>query len=70
MIKIDEVNNPASCLNKANDDELLFVLLERDKAAADTVRYWCQRRIELGLNKPDDKQIIEAMHWVDQVSLI
>lgn len=61
MIKRDELNDPRSCLNKAKPDEWLFVLLGRDWAAGDTVRYWVSRRLELGLNHADDPQIIEAL---------
>lgn len=37
MIKRDEVSNPNSCLNRAKDDEMVFVLLARDEAAAHMV---------------------------------
>lgn len=60
MLKQQEVSNPKSCLSRARDDEYVFVLLARDVAAADTIRYWIQRRIELGKNKADDPQILEA----------
>lgn len=57
MKKSEEVSDPQSCWNKAADDELLFVLLERDDAAADTIRYWIAKRIELGKNAADDRQL-------------
>ena len=40
MKKSDELSDPRSCLNKADDDEPLFVLRGSDPAAADTVRFW------------------------------
>lgn len=49
-----------SCLNKADGYELLFVLIGRDECAPWAIDAWISRRIELGLNHPDDKQIIEA----------
>jgi hypothetical protein len=61
MLKKDELTNPKSCLNKANDDELVFVLLGRDPAAPDTIRDWARRRITLGKNKVSDEQIMEAL---------
>jgi hypothetical protein len=61
VIKRDEVRDPASCLNKALDHELLFVLLGRDEDAPETIRYWVQRRILRGKNKPDDELMIEAL---------
>lgn len=60
MKKFMELNNPKSCLNKAYSDEMLFILLERDKAAPKTIRAWIAERISLGLNKYGDKQIEEA----------
>lgn len=69
MKKRDELAHESSCLNKAHDDELLFVLLERDAAAAATVRFWVAERIRLGKNKADDPQIIEALYWAESVEL-
>ncbi len=60
MKKRDEIADPNSCLNKARDNEIIFVLLERDDAYADTVEYWAKRRVELGKNKPSDGQVTEA----------
>ena len=61
MRKIVEINTPSSCLNKAKDDEMLFILLGRDKAAPQAILYWCETRIRMGLNVKDDPQIKEAM---------
>ena len=60
MLKLDEISNPRSCLNKAKDDEFLFVILSRDLAAPAAIRAWIMERINLGLNKEDDVQILEA----------
>jgi hypothetical protein len=67
MKKSDELANPSSCFNKAGDSELMFVLLERDVAAAATVRYWVHERLRLGKNTPADPQIREALAWADSV---
>lgn len=69
MIKRDEATHPNSCWNKAKDDEMLFVLLARDIAGADTVRFWVKQRISMGKNKADDPQIIEALHCADKMQL-
>lgn len=60
MRKLDELSNPLSCLNKAKDWEMLFVLLARDKAAPAAIRTWVLERIRLGLNKPLDIKILKA----------
>lgn len=61
MIKANEVANPQSCLSRAKHHEWIFVLLARDAAAPETIRFWCRERIRLGKNGPDDEQIMEAM---------
>ena len=61
MRKLDEIALPSSCLNRARDDEYLFVLLGRDIASPGTIRDWVRRRIALGKNKPDDPQMLEAL---------
>lgn len=60
MIKRDEIATPTSCLNKAADDEFVFVLREKDLATPNTIRFWIQERIRLGLNKPDDPKLVAA----------
>jgi hypothetical protein len=60
MRKRDELNNPASCMSRASDDEMTFVLLERDDASPNTIRYWITERIRLGKNRPGDAQLLEA----------
>ena len=61
MIKRDEISEPESCLNKARDNERLFVLLARDAAAPVAIRAWVAERLRLGKNKLDDAQIREAL---------
>jgi hypothetical protein len=61
MRKKRELKDPNSCLNKARKNERLFVLLERDKAFIETVRFWANKRLELGLNLPTDDQIKSAL---------
>ena len=61
MRKRDELSRPDSCMSRARQDEMVFVLLSRDAAAPETIRYWANQRVRLGKNKPDDAQIVEAM---------
>ena len=61
MRKRDEIALPQSCWNKAKESEILFVLLERDEAMAETIRFWAAKRIEKGLNADGDPQIVEAL---------
>lgn len=61
MRKQNEVGNPSSCLNRAVDGEMLFVLLGRDAAAPATIRFWVNQRLQLGKNQPSDEQIVEAL---------
>ena len=58
MRKRDEIGpHPLSCMFKARDDEMTFVLLGRDVAAPAAIRAWIAERIRLGKNGPDDAQI-------------
>lgn len=60
MKKNEELASPTSCLNKAEEDEMVFVLLERDAAAPDAIRAWIESRIKRGLNQPLDEQLVKA----------
>lgn len=60
MIKKQELTDPRSCMSKAKDDEMTFVLLARDIAAPATIRFWIVERILHGKNTRDDPQIVEA----------
>lgn len=68
MRKREELTDPNSCLNRAKDDEMLFVLLGRDFASTATVRFWIEERIRLGKNRPEDEQIVEAEQWINTVT--
>jgi len=61
MIKREELSNPNSCLNRAKDDEVVFVLRAHDITAPSVIRYWCIERIATGKNKRDDEQIMSAL---------
>lgn len=60
MIKRKELTDPKSCMSRADNDEMTFVLLGRDLAAPVAIRAWIAERIRLGKNKADDPQIVEA----------
>jgi hypothetical protein len=67
VIKRDEIEYTESCLNKARDDERIFVLLARDPAAPSAIRRWVDVRINLGKNKATDPQIVEALDCADRM---
>ena len=60
MRKKDELTNPLSCMSRAREDEMTFVLLGRDVAAPTAIRAWIEERIRVGKNQPGDPQTIEA----------
>jgi hypothetical protein len=60
VIKREELSNPASCMSRARDDEMTFVLLARDPAAPYAILAWIKERIRLGKNKAGDAQLLEA----------
>jgi hypothetical protein len=61
MRKKDELTNPNSCLNRARDDEMIFVLLARDVSAPVAIRAWARDRVATGKNSYGDPQIVEAL---------
>jgi hypothetical protein len=67
MKKRDELTDPSSCMSRARDDEMTFVLLGRDLAAPAAVLAWVEERIRLGKNCRADRQIVEANQWVETV---
>lgn len=69
MRKRDELNDSESCLNKARDDEYIFVLLARDPAAPIALRAWVAERIRIGKNAPEDAQIVEALDCARRMEL-
>lgn len=40
MIKSKELSDPSSCINKSQEDEMVFVLCARDRHAPAAVRGW------------------------------
>lgn len=79
MIKAEELANPESCINKALDNEMVFVLLERDKCAPEAIRYWAYLRAggkplrffpDLPASPPEDpnvRQLTEAYATADRM---
>lgn len=65
MIKSKELTDPNSCMSRAKDDEMTFVLLARDIAAPKAIREWVRERCRIGKNRYDDAQIIEALDCAD-----
>lgn len=77
MIKLEELTSPNSCMTRAKEHEMTFVLLARDAAAPVAIRAWVTERIRLGANTLDDKQIKDALHcasfmeqqYIDRIGL-
>lgn len=69
MLKKDEISDFDSCLNKAFDEEMVFVLLARDPCAPQAIREWCEMRLRRGLNVKSDIQIIEAIECAKQMEI-
>jgi len=68
MLKKLEASQPDSCWNKAQDDEIVFVLLARDPAATAAIVAWCNERVRLGKNGPDDPKIEEALRCAAEMA--
>lgn len=59
-LKMHEQTQPDSCLAKADQDEMIFVLRAKDPAAPAAIRHWIAKRLELGKDAPDSPKIQEA----------
>jgi hypothetical protein len=64
MIKSREISDAESCFSKALSDEMMFVLLARDRVAPITVYFWCVLRCLLFKNTWNDEQLKEARRSV------
>lgn len=67
MRKQQELTDPGSCMSRAKDDEMVFVLLGRDEAAPAAIRAWAYDRVRLGKNDFNDPQIVDAMQCADMM---
>lgn len=65
MIKREELTDPKSCMSRAADGEMVFVLLARDAAAPVAILAWICERLRSGKNLPGDAQLLEARHCID-----
>lgn len=65
MRKIDEIEQPTSCLNRARAEEPLFVLRAKDPLAAETVRTWASQAETFKTHEPgkirEARAIADAM---------
>jgi 5S rRNA maturation endonuclease (ribonuclease M5) len=57
MIKSLEKFMPMSCWRRAKFWQYVFVLVDHDVCAGDTLREWCRLRVVKGKNKWLDRQI-------------
>jgi len=69
MIKRDELARPDSCINRAADDEPVFVLRGKDAAAPAAIRWWIDHRMFCGLNSAGDAKLEEASQWAVEMEL-
>lgn len=67
MRKWEEMWKPESCMNRAADDEMTFVLLGRDAAAPSVIRFWAGERVRRGTNEWSDAQIVEALECANRM---
>ncbi len=65
MIKRDEVRRPDSCLNRAREDEIVFVLLGRDMTTPITILKWAMERIKISKSAVDSDEIKDAVRMAD-----
>jgi len=59
MIKREEIANPDSCLNRAENDEPIFVLRAHDKTSPSVIRAWANGYVfeKGGLSKMNPREL-------------
>lgn len=65
MKKSDEIKSSTSCLNKAADDEPIFVLRGKDMVAPRVVEYWAQ----LASGVHETEKIDEALNLAEAMRI-
>lgn len=60
MIKRDELASPDSCINRAADDEPVFVLRAKDPTFGAVIREWIELRIAAGIDDRSDPKLTRA----------
>ena len=65
MLKREELANPDSYLNRAADDEPVFILRGKDPIAVNAVRHWANEAEFQGRHKPE--KIAEARVQADRM---
>jgi hypothetical protein len=72
MTKQDEMGNPSSCLNKAANDEPIFILRAKDPVAIQVIMFWYRLRtladMDHGLHRMEDV-IDQFDDWRDKKGL-
>mgnify|MGYP001194417691 CR=1 FL=1 len=64
--KAQALLNRASCLNRAGDDEPIFILRAKDPLAAQTVRLWASMAAD-GTHSPEKvKQALDVAETMDR----
>jgi hypothetical protein len=61
MRKLFEDTDENSCFRRAKSNEMVFVLIGRDKVAPWAIYFWCVLRCLIGKNRWVDGQIQEAL---------
>jgi hypothetical protein len=63
VLKLNELLNGSSCLNRASPDEPIFVLRAKDICAAQTIRLWAA----MAHGKHEPEKLIEAREIADEM---
>lgn len=71
MTKAELINNPESCLNRAKDDEPVFLLRAQDMLAIQTVRDWANKltQVQLSLHQTASSKVNEAFEVANQMQV-
>ena len=60
MTRSENLSDPNSCFNKANNDEPIFVLRAKDLTSIQVIAYWIHLRIQSKMNTRLDTKMQNA----------
>lgn len=67
MTKRENIDDPNSCWNKAADDEILFILRDKDLTFIPVLLFWVHMRIFMDIDLATSPKLTGALEIVDKV---
>lgn len=70
MTKKEAIEDPNSCWNKAHDNDIVFILIQKDPQAPKTIQLWAAMRVLFGNDDLNAPKITSALDIADKIDAI